>query len=232
MLKINEPKIDQKKMEEAANRAAEKAFIEEIERHYTNYDSPYRIAVREELKKQKVPRLGGIPQIMSEINKALSAEMDIIDNNAVSVSFINDFRSILDVYNKEEKLSTILADIISNTHANIDDIENFDFSAEKDENFKWLSCKLKIEDKEYLFTLHHHDEDKYKLLSFPGHFKGGYNKKITIETNGSTVELPYSMDILKDPVLNILAKLFISGTMLEVDCDNFEDDMFPESDTC
>ena len=52
--------------------------------------------------------------------------------------------------------------------------------------------------------------------------------KLSIE-NGVTLELPFTKDILKDNFTSYIARLVMSGSLIIMDVEYFEDWMFPEN---
>ena len=50
-MNLEQPKINVKKLQKAANDAANKAYLAEIEDYYTSYNSPFKKAIKEQLEK-------------------------------------------------------------------------------------------------------------------------------------------------------------------------------------
>ena len=55
--------------------------------------------------------------------------------------------------------------------------------------------------------------------------------KLSVE-NGVTLELPFTKDILKDEFMSYIARLVMSGSLIILDVEDFDDWMFPEDDGC
>ncbi len=232
-MNLEQPKIDIKLIQEKANSAAEKAYLSAIEDYYTSYSSPYKEMIKEELKKQEFKWSMDLPNIMSRINKALSEEVDMIANNAIASSYIPIVSEALVGYKKQLKLSDILKDIVESTEPEEDVFDEFNLHISKS-NHGWLNLNLSIPESYYEITLHTASENKYQLLSMPSNSfkKGGSNKKMTIFKDDVKIELPFTENILHDKVINIFFKMMLGKCEIEIDCDNFTDDMFPEDEFC
>lgn len=240
MESLEQPKIDIKLIQEKANAAAEKAYLKEIEEYYTSYSSPYRKLIETELKKQKFSYGMELPNVMAKINDALSKEVDIIANNAIANSYIPMVSDSLIGLDKEITLSYLLKKIIEELEPERDVFDEFTFSFEKDKNpsYGWLNCFLYTSKSDYEFTLHtattkEGDKQKYQLLSFPfNKAKTGYNSNMTVYKEDIKIEMPFTPNILQDKVLNLFFKMMLSGSKITMDCDGFDEDMFPEREHC
>jgi len=244
MENLEQPKIDKKEIQKRANEAANKAYLDEIERYYTGHNSPYKNMIQEELKKQDFKFNMKLPNILEKINDSLSQEIDKIANNAVTLSYIPMVSKVLvELEDKEPKMSWFLKEIIKETEPQREDYEEFDFSYEKNERYEWLNCQLTTPENYYEFTLHKKkyygkEEDKHKgkaynLLSFPHNkFKTGYNSNMKVRKDNVEIEMPFTPNILQDKVLGIFFKLILNDGLIILDCENFQEDMFPEDDHC
>jgi hypothetical protein len=237
MNNLEQPKIDVKAIQAKANAAAEKAYLKEIESYYTDYNSPYRQLIAEELKKQEFNRCMDLPDILSQVNKALSAEIDKIANNAIASTYIPMLSKALVGFDKEMNLSAILRYIISELEPDGDEQEDYVFSYEKDVRFDWLNCELITNKGRYEFTFHtvgylKDENPKYQLLSFPINQYGRDKQTMSITKNEVKIEMPYTPGILEDPIMTMFFKLMLSNTHITMDCDGFDEYWFPNEDRC
>lgn len=235
---LKTPEINIEEIQEAANAAAKKAYLNAIADYYTSYSSPYKKLIEAELEKQKFKYNMELPNIMAEINESLSNEVDSIANQAIATSFIPMISKALIGLDKEMKLSELLKMIIEELEPDSDNYEEFHFSYKEEREYGWIECELTTHLNNYAFTLHtlsrsKQQEGKYQLLSMPyNKYKKGYNSNMTIYKDDIKIEMPFTPGILEDEVLNIFFKMMLSNTIIELDCEGFDDDMFPEDEHC
>lgn len=230
---LENPKVDVKVIQQRANEAAEKAYLKEIEAYYTSYNSPYRKLIAEELEKQEFTYSMRLPNIMEKINKALSDQIDQIANNAIAHSFIPMVHEALVKIDKDLKISKFLQMVIEELHPDSEEAEEFNFSYSKNRRNNWLDCQLITHQGSYEFTLHGDmygtPEGKHKLLSMPSDHESRF-KKVKIIKDDVTVEIPFTSNILQDKVMNIFFKILLSECVIDVDCDEFDEDWFPRNE--
>jgi len=227
-------KLDEEKLQKAAEDAAMRGAIKEIEDYYTGYDSPFRKSVKKKLESMAPSIHFELPDILGLINDKLANEIDKIANNFVNHSVVQNVTSILVGVDKDLKLSDVFRDCIKEADLTLDE-DSVSFGYEKHTDHGWLSCDLQLGDKNYQFTLHEFKhEDKpttYKILSTP-RLRSDYSSRsgstYKVTAGNAVVELPYISNIVADKVITYLTRLIISGTNITVDCDGISDDMFPE----
>ena len=228
------PEIDKEKLQKVANEAAQKAFFTVVNDYYNEYKSPYQKKVREQLDKQEFSYALQLPDILSKINESLSAEIDRIANEAVAYTYLPLISRILIRIQKYLKWSEVLKMIISELEPEESEYADFLFSYTHDK-LGWLNCKLNTPENVYEFTLHTTEykpkpgsEIKYRLLCFPEN-KGleKYRRKMVIRKDDVTIEMPFTPGIIQDKVMSIFMKLMLSNCEIDMDCDSFDDEMFP-----
>ena len=233
------PEIDAEKLQAAANAAAEKAFLKEIEDYYNSYNSPYRKEVRKHLEAQKLSFPIELPDIVKKINESLSAEIDRIANEAVAMTYMDIVNRALVRIEKSVKMSDVLRMIFEEIRPDENEYDTFTFSYKKDKYENWLRCDLTTPNGAYDFTLHttgfyrsKEDEKelemakgiRYQLLNFP--YTNG-KKQMVIYKDDVKIEMPFTPDIINDKVFLVFMKLMLSKCEIEMDCSSFPDDMFP-----
>jgi hypothetical protein len=227
------PVIDTEVLQEKVNQAAMKGALSTIEDFYTGYNSPFKKAIKEDLESKEIRHSFELPDIIATINDSLTTEIDRIANTAVSKSFVPLVQRFLTRTEDEIKFSDILKEFIeSNSNS---DRDYFDVSVKRHEKYSWLDVNISCEDKTYKLTLHTDYKSekegnvKYIFLSLP-YTDNGRNQtmKLSIE-NGVTLELPFTKDILKDNFTSYIARLVMSGSLIIMDVEYFEDWMFPEN---
>lgn len=235
MENLETPKINIEEIQKRANEAAEKAYLKEIESYYTDYNSPYRKMISKELKKQKFSYPLYLPEIIQVLNKAIIQETDKIANHAIAMTFLPMLTYAFTHMEKFVKMSDILKEIISEIDPESEDYESFYFNYSKDSQYDWLNCELTTPKNHYEFTLHlvsesKNDETKrYQLLSFPyNSYKKGYNSNMKIRKDDIEIEMPFTPNVLQDEVLTIFFKMMLSKCKITMDCNDFDDWMFPE----
>ena len=235
MENLEQPKINVLDIQKKANEAAEKAYLKEIEEYYTSYNSPYRKLVKEELEKQEFKFSMELPNILEKINSSLSKEIDAIANKAIASTYIPMVNNSLVGLEKELKMSDILKLIIQEIEPDENEKDDYYFDYEKHDKYDWLSCSIRTDKNRYEFTLHtcrgDSEEQKYQLLSFPSaQSNKGYQKTMIVYKDDVKIEMPFAPNILQDKILNVFFRVMISQSEISMDCDGFEEDMFPSEE--
>jgi len=243
MKNLEQPKVDIKVIKKRAKEAAEKAYLSEIDSYYTDYGSPYKKLIKAELEKQKFNFGMKLPDILSNIQKALSDEVDAIANRAIANTYIPMISDALVGLPKNITMTEFLKEVVEAIDPERDEFEDFSFSYNKHERHGWLTCELTTPESNYEFTLHtknHYGDDKkegesqkYQLLSFPSNkYKKGYNSQMTVYKDDVKIEMPFTPNVLADKVLNLFFKLMLSNSAIDVDVSYFDEDIFPEDEHC
>src|SRR5258705_12590638 len=113
-----EVEVDQDLLNEKAKEFATKALLKEVEEYYTGYNSPFREAIKEQLKKQEISCHVELPDVLSVLNDAMKNEHASIVNNFLNTSFIDDLRCSLELQPKQIKLSDFLRKVLEADHNN------------------------------------------------------------------------------------------------------------------
>jgi len=225
-MEIQEPKIDQNKIQDAANEAAEKAFIKTIEGYYSGYDSPYKKALQEELKKQETTFSFTLPNVMAKINDALTNEVDAITNAAIAQSYIPMVSSALVGIDKDQNMSDLLKALVEDINPDSEEYEEFEFSYEENLAHEWLNCEITTDEGNYEFTLHKsYGKSTYQLLSLPGEtYQRVPQKTMTIWKDEVKIEMPFTSNILRDKVMMMFSRILLSRCEITMDCGGFDPD--------
>ena len=236
MESLKQPKIDIKEIQEKANAAARKAYLDEVEQYYTSYNSPYKKMIKNELEKQEFKYNMELPNILEKINDALKDEVDAIANNAIAMSYIPMVNDALGTLPKNLKISEFLKMIIEEEDQDRDLFSDYAFSYKKHERHDWLDCEIITPESVYEFTLHaknyyrsekHEGEQQYQCLGFPNNKS---KSKMTIYKDDVKIEMPFTPNILSDKVLGLFFKMMIGSSLLTMDVSSFHEDMFPEDE--
>lgn len=230
--------VDTDLLKQKANEFATKGALKAIEDFYTGYDSPYKKAIMKTLSGNSMDNLSlDLPDIVSLINEHLTIEIDAIANTAVAKTFIPLVAQFLTRQEKIANFSDILKGFIESSSQSDTYTEDFNVSVEKDYKYSWLNIEVSDLKRTYSFTLHEdyqskqNKELKYKLLSLP-HTDKNERTMMKLHVDNATLELPFTRDILKDSFVAHLAGYIISDTIITMDTESFEDDMFPERCHC
>lgn len=232
------PVIDTAILQEKANEYAMKGAMESMKEFYTGYNSPYRKAIDEQLKKHEIGFPLTLPDIIGVINDSLAKEVDELANAAIAKTYVPLVRQFLLRIPKEIKFSDILKEFVEITDK---DYSSYELSIqEKDPKYGWLSVEVSCDEHSYSFTLHVDHEskkqgkEKYQLLSLPNEYtsKDIYGQKMTLSVDGAKLEMPFNRDILKDKFNLYLSRIVLSDSLITMDCQEFERDMFPERCHC
>lgn len=229
------PVLDATVLQEKANEFAMKGATESIKEFYSGYNSPYRKAIDAELNKQELGYPFKIPDIIAQINELLSQEIDILANEAISKTFVPLVKKFLTRAEKEIRFSDILKEFIElNDCKNEDDCS---ITLKREAKYDWITVDIETGNKSYNFTLHSDWESKklpvkkYCILGLPRN-DSNYNKTMKLTVDGGTLELPYTKDILHDNFTSYLATLILSKSLITIDVEDFQDQMFPEKCHC
>ena len=110
---------------------------------------------------------------------------------------------------------------------------------EKSERFHCFECVLKIEDEEYEFSMypkttlldnHKWDRnfDKCHISNLPRITNWDYSSRMemSLQKGDVTLKMPFTPNILQNPIMLLFANLIICKTELTIDCQGFEDEFF------
>jgi hypothetical protein len=216
------PVIDTEVLQKRANEYAMQGAEASIKEFYTGWNSPYRKAIDAELNKLKVGTGIELPDVVALINEALSQAVDEIANAALAKTFIPQVKRFLTRVDAEIPFSDILKEFIETGS----DIEpgDCDCSIDKDAKYGWLTIEISDGKRNYNFTLHvDHNTEKQQQK---------YGEKITLYVDDAKIELPFTRNVLQDNFVSYLASIVLCNSKITMDCDGFEDNMFPERCHC
>jgi len=230
--------VDSSILQEKAKEFAMKGALKAIEDYYTGYDSPFKKGIAASLETNKVDAYKfSLPDIISLINEHLTIEIDAIANTAVAKTFVPLVAKFLTRQEKEANFSDILKEFISTAGYSDKDADDFSVNVCKDQKYGWLNVEISDAKRSYTFTLHEEynsaktSKVKYSLLSLPTTAKSE-TSVMKVAIDGHTLELPFTRNVLQDSFLSHLAGYLISDTVITMDTDSFEDEMFPETCHC
>lgn len=237
-IKITAPVLDKNIIQMAAQEAATKAALREIEDYYCGFDSPYRKQLREYLQKNAPSTRLELPEFSEMLSKSLSAEIENIVNKKCVESFAQEIRRAFSHLKEESDgtilLSTLAEDMMS--HIDFDDSE-YDNSFElevRDSSFNYLKdvyVTISEDDaeKKYKFTLMQNSSDgTYRVLAMP--YTSNDNdlytadKKITLKTENCTVSFPMFSGVSNDHTLLALARCIMFDARIRIDQDYISKD--------
>lgn len=228
------PVLDNELLQQKANEYAMKGALKTLEEFYCGYDSPYRKAIEENLKGKGVASNFDIPDIVANINEALSNEVDRIANESVAKTFVPLLKQFLTREPEEMKFSDFLKRFILETETkNYDDCS---LEIKTHTEYDWLDIYIGSSDRDYRITFHldwesrKTEQKKYMLLSL-GHDTGkNASKVMKLRLDSATLEVPFTTGIINDGFNSFMANLVLSNTKITMDCTDFEEDMFPRGE--
>ncbi|MCR4313456.1 MAG: hypothetical protein NUV58_04355 [Candidatus Roizmanbacteria bacterium] len=240
------PVLNTEDLQKKANEYAQKGAEDALKEFYTGYNSPYKKALEASLMNKGVDSAIEIPDIIGILNDSISAEIDMIANNAVSKSFVPMVKRFLTRSDAELKLSDILKEFIEFTDfKDNDDAEIDDYSMEvKKDDGSFLY--LKITNSKVTYELSFYQKSKngetpkvYEIYTLPSvaDSSGSYRnssipKTMKLSIDGVTLEMPFTPKVLEDNFISYVAKLVIANTKITFDVKEFSEDMFPENEHC
>jgi len=246
------PVLDLEHIQQKANEYALKGAEKALEEFYTGYNSPYRKAIEENLKHKGCDTNFDLPDIVALINDKLTQQIDEIANTAVAKTFIPYVKEFLSREDGEILFSDILKEFIKFTMYEPDN-EDFDIDDYKVEIIKekryYTSQSLtdtfpvyQISNNEKGYELRFYVSDNKTtttLMSIPTYVENGkvsYNSnemksvmKLSVE-GGATLEMPFTRAVLHNNFLRYCARLVIGNCNITFDCQDFDEDMFPQSE--
>lgn len=226
------PTLDMEVLREKVNQAAMKGALASIEEFYTGWNSPFRKEIDNHLKLQELSYSAlCLPNIIGIINESLTNEIDLIANQAISKSFLPMVQRFLVRENKEINFSSILKEFIEATESKYDD--SCEVTIKKSVH-QWLDINISCEKRSYNMTFHldYQSEkqgiNKYQILRLPD-YPDSFNRSnqtMKLCIDGATLEMPFTKDILKDPFTSYIARLIMGCSLITMDVNDFQDDMF------
>ena len=232
-IRITAPVLDKDIIQKAAQEAATKAALREIEDYYCGFDSPYRKQLREYLQKNASSTRLELPNFSELLSKSLSAEIENIVNKKCVESFAQEIRRAFS-HLKEESDGTILLTTLAEdmmTYIDFDDsLYNNSFELEvRDGSCSYLkdvyvTINEDDEEKKYKFTLMSNGCDgTYRVLSMPYTYDDNdlytANKKITLKTENCTISFPMFSGVSNDHTLLVLARCIMFDAHIRIDQD-------------
>lgn len=232
-IKITAPVLDKNIIQKAAQEAATKAALREIEDYYCGFDSPYRKQLREYLQKNAPSARLELPKFAELLSKSLSAEIENIVNKKCVESFAQEIRRAFS-HLKEESDGTILLTTLAEdmmTYIDFDDpehdnsfeleVRNGSYSYLKD---VYVTINEDDVEKKYKFTLMSNGSDgTYSVLSMPYTSNDNdlytANKKITLKTEKCTISFPMFSGVSNDHTLLVLARCIMFDAHIRIDQD-------------
>lgn len=238
MKSLKLPELDLKILEEKAKEFAMKGAIKEIEDYYTGYNSPFRKKIKDDLENKTASIHLDLPDIIGLINESLTKEIDRIANKSIAESFVPLATNALTRISGDVKFSDILKEFVRCCYIDFKHGYNPEVSI-VESTHEWLEVNLSFNDYRdnenvYDITLHsasHRDKGKgkYCILSLPRtHVPHNYTETMKLSNGESTIEIPFTRDSLKDEFTSYVARLLISQSLIVMDCDDFDEDMFRE----
>lgn len=236
-IKITAPVLDKNIIQKAAQEAATRAALREIEDYYCGFDSPYRKQLREYLQENAPSTRLELPEFSEMLSKSLSAEIENIVNKKCAESFAQEIRRAFSHLKEESDgtilLSTLAEDMMS--HIDFDDSE-YDNSFElevRDDSFNMKDVYVTISEddveKKYNFTLMSNSSDgTYRVFAMPYTYDDNdlytADKKITLKTENCTVSFPMFSGVSNDHTLLVLARCIMFDAHIRIDQDYISKD--------
>lgn len=222
------PVLDKAALQEKANEYAMKGVIETFKDFYTGYNSPYRKAIEDDLKKKDIGYHLQLPDVIGIINDALSTEIDQIANAAIAKSFVPLVQRFLVREDKEVLFSKILLEFIK--HVDDDNLSNYSVDIKTDSHYGWITITIENIEKDihYKFTLHqsYKNKEMYSLLSLP--YNSDNKQMMKVSLDGVTLELPFVSGILQNSFLSYMSRLIIGECQIKMDVYDFDECMIEE----
>lgn len=228
------PVLDYKALQDKVNQYAQEGAEKAIKEYYTAFNSPYYKGIEKALKQEG--ELGiKLPSIVALLNKAISEQYDQIVNTAVAHSYLPLITKFLVGVEKEMKFSDFLKKIIEETECT--NSSEYSITVEKHHIYDSFHCVLIIENRDYEFSIYPEtdvvagkrviNDNKCHIFTMP-YDRENYKEEMTLEKGGVSLKMPFTKNILADPIMMLLANLVICKTNLIMDCKEFQSDFFTD----
>ena len=217
-IKIKAPVLDMSIIQKAAQEAATKATLREIEDYYCGLCSPYRKQLREYLEKNAPSVHLELPEFSELLSKSLSAEIENIVNKKCAEKFAQELRRKFS-HLKEESDGTILLSTLAEDMMHDLDFDDPDYnnSFELKVSDGGLSYQKKVcvtiskddVEKVYEFYLYSNSSDgTYSIFSIPNKCDDNYysSDKMTLKSEKCTITFPMFSGVSNDYILLFLAR--------------------------
>ena len=228
-MKIQAPVLDMSIIQKAAQEAATKATLREIEDYYCGLNSPYRKQLREYLEKNAPSARLELPEFCELLSKSLSAEIENIVNKKCVEKFAQVLRRNF-THLKEESDGTILLSTLAKSmmyDIDFDDPDHHNtFELEvRDGSLSWwkevcVTVSKDDEEKTYRFTLTSNSSDgTYSILSMPYKKDDDYYSydKMTLKSEKLTISFPMFSGVSNDYILLVLARCVMFDAHIRID---------------
>jgi hypothetical protein len=240
------PVIDTKILQEKANEYAQLGAEKTLKEFYTGYNSPYIKAINENLENRGFDSNFELPDVVANINAAITTEIDNIANSAIAKTFVPLVTKFLTRADKEMNLSEILKKFIeycdfNHEEESVDDytcsiVDSYEHEPESCLHGYWHVVSLSNYKKSFEIRLYKKDKkvDLYEVTSLPSEYttKGRERTMKLTLSEGATLEMPFTQNVLHDDFMCFLARLIMAETKITIDVKDFDEDMFPERDNC
>lgn len=225
-----EVKIDFDLIQQKVNEAATQGIIKAVNEYFTGYNSPFQENVKAQLNKVYSKKNLKIPDVLALLNEKLEKEAMVLANTAFPTTYMKQIKELIIGY-IPPKVTTrdIFVEFIgSKTSPEVNEFSGYIY---KNDEYSWYNAELKYENEVYNFTLHKNhnsNSNTYKILSLTNERYNSKLANITVESSDLKVNFPITLATLDDDFRLYLAKLYLSGTEIEITDTEFDSDMFNE----
>lgn len=230
-IKITAPVLDKNIIQMAAQEAATRAALREIEDYYCGFDSPYRKQLREYLQKNAPSTRLELPEFSEMLSKSLSAEIENIVNKKCVESFAQEIRRAFSHLKEESDgtilLSTLAEDMMYDIDFDDSDYNNsFELEVRNGSFSDWKEVCVTISkddvEKVYKFSLSSNGRDgTYSILSMPHKYDDDHYSydKMTLKSEKCTISFPMFSGVSNDYILLVLARCVMFDAHIRIDQD-------------
>lgn len=238
------PQIDNEQLQNKANEYAQKGAEDTIREFYTGYNSPFKEAIKKDLENKGFKWPIELPDVIANINEALTKQIDVIANEAIAKSFVPMVTKFLTRAEPEMKFSKILHEFIECTNFEYNDasIEDYTVEIEKEERG---FIRLTITDGADVYELGLSDAHKYSndpekrdnpmytIYSLPFTYRPQIERSMVLSVDDKVkLEIPFTKGILENKFAAFTARLVMAETKIDMDVRDFDEEMFPQRCHC
>jgi len=208
-----------------------------LQEYFVGYQSPFQKELEKQLREKSMPLTFQLPDLQAQINLAMTQEADKLTNSLVAESYLPLFTKFVTRVPKRQKISDILEEILMECNAGTYDKDEYSLELEKREESygNYLDATLTADGQKYKACFSGiGDGNFYKLFYLPEPFgyRHEYERTMTMQKGGYSLKMPFTPNVLGNPVIRILANLYLNQCEIEMDTYDFDNEMFEQICSC
>jgi len=233
--KILESYLSSPEFQTFISEEVKKGVKKSVEDYFTSYNSDFRRQFEKALSSVAMPTELKLPDIVAKMNEALNEKSTKIANTAVAKTYIPLYTEMLLDIEQEITMSKVLKKIIDACGATRSDSYDYSLNLQTDDDdrsryYLYWRGTLQANGCNYEISFsQNRDKDYFEVNHLPRYAKKPhrYIDQMTVNLkNGTSLQMPFTPNVLEDPVMRVFANLILNDCHIHLDVDDFDDDMF------